>query len=56
MVTPKADSVKTQIDACETTCDKLTGRAGLALVSRYLEASGGASLLSQAVRVPTIEP
>ena len=47
MVTPKSDSVKTRIDAIETTSDKLTGRAGLALVSRYLEATGLTALLSQ---------
>jgi len=47
MVLPKSDSVKTRIDAIETTSDKLTGRAGLALVSRYLEATGVTALLSQ---------
>jgi hypothetical protein len=47
MVTPKCDSVKTRIDAVETTSDKLTGRAGLTLVSRYLEATGVTALLSQ---------
>lgn len=46
MVAPKSDSVKTQIDAVETTSDKLTGRAGLALVSRYLEATGITVLLA----------
>jgi hypothetical protein len=47
MVTPKSDSVKIQIAAVETTSDKLTGRAGLALVSRYLEATGVTALLSR---------
>ena len=47
MVPPKANSVKTPIDAFETTSDKLTGRAGLTLVSRYLEASGVTALLAQ---------
>lgn len=46
-MTPKPDSVKTQIDACETTSDKLTGRAGLALISRYLEATGATAQLAQ---------
>lgn len=47
MVPTKTDSVKTQIDACEATSDKLTGRAGLALVSRYLETTGVTALLAQ---------
>ncbi|MFW5807159.1 MAG: IS1380 family transposase [Spirochaetota bacterium] len=47
MVTSKPDSVKTQIDTCETTSEKLTGRAGLALVSRYLAAAGATALLAQ---------
>jgi hypothetical protein len=47
MVAPKPDSVKTHIDAVETTSDKLTGRAGLALVSRYLEATGVTALLAR---------
>lgn len=42
-----ADSVKTRIDACETTDDTLTGRAGLALVSRYLRATGITELLAE---------
>jgi hypothetical protein len=47
MMSPKSDSVKTRIEACETTSDKLTGRAGLALVSRYIEATGVTELLTQ---------
>ena len=46
-MTPKADSVKARIDACETTEDTLTGRAGLALVSRYLRATGIIDLLAE---------
>lgn len=47
MVARKTDSVKTRIDAVETTSDTLTGRAGLALVSRYLEATGVTALLAR---------
>lgn len=47
MIAQKSDSVKTQIDAVETTSDKLTGRAGLTLVSRYLETTGVTNLLSK---------
>jgi len=47
MVHPKSDSVKSRIDACETTSDTLTGRAGLSLVSRYIEATGITALLAR---------
>lgn len=46
-MTPNTDSVKTRIDACETTEDTLTGRAGLALVSRYLRATGISEVLAE---------
>lgn len=44
---PKSDSVKSRIDACETTSDTLTGRAGLSLVSRYIEATGITAILAR---------
>lgn len=47
MVHPKSDSVKSRIDVCETTSDKLTGRAGLSLVSRYIEATGITAMLAR---------
>ena len=46
MVPAKTNSVKSRIDACETTSDNLTGRAGLTFVSRYLEATGVTTLLA----------
>lgn len=46
-ITPNADSVKTRIDVCETTEDTLTGRAGLALVSRYLRSTGINEVLAE---------
>lgn len=47
MIAQESDSVKTKIDSVETTPDKLTGRAGLTLVSRYLEATGVTNMLSK---------
>jgi hypothetical protein len=47
MVSQKSYSVKSKIDAVGTTTEKITGRAGLSLVSRYLTGIGITAILTQ---------
>ncbi len=46
MVGQKKDSVKSKIDAIGTTAEKLSGRSGLSLISRYLTECGITRILS----------
>ena len=47
MMGQKSELVKYKIDALETTGDKISARAGLAPIARYLEATGITKLLSR---------
>jgi hypothetical protein len=47
MVRQKADSVKSKIDAFDTTTEQMSGRAGLSLVSRYLRETGIIRILAR---------